>query len=325
MEFHQLRYFLAVARLRSFTRAAQHEHVAQPSLSQQIRKLEDELGARLFNRPARSITLTPFGQRFEHRARRVLDEIEGARHEMDEMLGLRRGSVNLGAIPTLAPYLLPSILAEFSRVYPGIAVNMRENLTSSLVAELAAGELDLAFLRLPVRRTEFVAETLIEERMILAVPRHHHLLRRRNRPVALADLGDERFLLLKDGHCFRDDVLQICKRCRVNPNVVFEGGQFDTLVAMVAAGVGVTLLPEMARRHYQHSGVGLLEFMSPQPTRTVGLVRAKKKFVTPATRAFVDHVRKACGARRDRATAAGEAAQTHGVVMARGREANFLP
>jgi LysR family transcriptional regulator, hydrogen peroxide-inducible genes activator len=325
MELHQLRYFLAVARSRSFTRAAQHEHVAQPSLSQQIRKLEDELGARLFNRLGRSITLTPFGQRFEQRARRVLHEIEGARQEMDEMLGLRRGSVNLGAIPTLAPYLLPAILAEFSRMYPGIAVNMREGLTSSLLAELAAGELDLVLLRLPVRGSEFVAETLIKEGMVLAVPRHHPLLRRRGHPVALADLGDERFLLLKDGHCFRDDVLQICKRCRVNPNVVFEGGQFDTLVAMVAAGAGVTLLPEMARRHYQHSGVGLIEFTPPQPTRTIGLVRAKEKFVTPAARTFVDHVRKACGASDHHAPVAGAAERTTGVPMARGRDAKLIP
>jgi len=295
MEIHQLRYFLAVARLRSFTRAAEHEHVAQPSLSQQIRKLEDEMGARLFNRLGRSITLTPYGQRFEQRARRVLAELDGARQEMDEMLGLHRGSLTLGAIPTLAPYLLPAVLASFGRAYPGIGVSMHEGLTSSLLAELAAGELDLALLRLPVRGAEFVSESLVKEGMLLAVPRGHRLCRRQSRPVALDDLSDERFLLLKDGHCFREDVLQICKRCRMNPNVVFEGGQFDTLVAMVATGAGVTLLPEMAREHYRHSGVGLLDFAPPRPTRTIGLVRVKEQFVTAAVRAFIDHLRKTCG------------------------------
>jgi len=295
MEIHQLRYFLAVARLRSFTRAAEHEHVAQPSLSQQIRKLEDEMGARLFNRLGRSITLTPYGQRFEQRARRVLAELDGARQEMDEMLGLHRGSLTLGAIPTLAPYLLPAVLASFARAYPGIAVSMREGLTSSLLADLAGGELDLALLRLPVRGAEFVSESLVKEGMLLAVPRRHRLYRRQGRPVTLDDLAEERFLLLKDGHCFREDVLQICKRCRVNPNVVFEGGQFDTLVAMVATGAGVTLLPEMARAHYRHSGVGLLEFAPPRPTRTIGLVRAKDQFMTPAVRAFIEHLRKTCG------------------------------
>lgn len=294
MEIHQLRYFLAVSRLRSFTRAAEHEHVAQPSLSQQILKLEDELGAKLFNRLGRSITLTRFGERFEPRARRVLAEIEGARQEMDEMLGLRRGRVNLGALPTLAPYLLPSILADFGRAYPGIAVNMREGLTSSLLAETALGDLDLALVRLPVRGSEFLSEPLLKEGMLLAVPRQHALSRRHRQTVSLGDLAEEQFLLLKDGHCFRDDVLEICKRCRVTPNVVFEGGQFDTLVAMVAAGTGVTLLPEMARRHYQRAGVRLINFAPPSPTRTLGMVRAKDKFLTPSTRVFMEYVRKAC-------------------------------
>jgi LysR family hydrogen peroxide-inducible transcriptional activator len=295
MEFHQLRYFVAVARLRSFTRAAEHEHVAQPSLSQQIRKLEEELGARLFNRLGRSVTLTPFGDCFEQRARRVLAELDGARQEMDEMLGLRRGSVNVGAIPTIAPYLLPSVLAGFARSYPRIAVNLREGLTASLLGQLGDGDLELALVRLPIRPAEFVSEPLLEEGMLLAVPRRHPLRRRRRRRVAIEELAGESFLLLRDGHCFRDDVLAICKRCRLNPNVVFEGGQFDTLVAMVAAGAGVTLLPEMARGHYRHVGVGLMEFAPPRPTRTIGLVRAKEKFVTPAVRAFVDHLRKACG------------------------------
>jgi LysR family transcriptional regulator, hydrogen peroxide-inducible genes activator len=293
MEVHQLRYFMAVARLRSFTRAAEHEHVAQPSLSQQIRKLEDELGARLFNRLGRSITLTPFGDHLEPRARRVLAELDGARQEVDDMLGLRRGTVNLGAIPTLAPYLLPSILTAFARVYPGIAVNMREGLTASLLAEIVAGELDLALVRLPVRG-DFVSEPLIKEGMVLAVPRRHPLAHRNGRAVSLEDLAAERFLLLKDGHCFRDDVLQICKRCHLSPNVVFEGGQFDTLVAMVAEGAGVTLLPEMARQHYRHSGVRLVDFAPPRPTRTLGLVRAKEKFLTPSTRAFMECLRQAC-------------------------------
>ena len=294
MELHQLRYFLAVSRLRSFTRAAEHEHVAQPSLSQQIRKLEDELGAKLFNRPGRSITLTRFGERFEPRARRVLAEIEGARQEMDEMLGLRRGRVNLGALPTLAPYLLPSILADFSQIYPGIAVNMREGLTSSLLADLAFGDLDLALVRLPVRGAEFVSEALLKEGMLLAVPRRHALSRQRRQAVTLEDVAEEPFLLLKDGHCFRDDVLEICKRCHLSPNIVFEGGQFDTLVAMVAAGAGVTLLPEMARRQYQHAGVRLIDLAPPSPTRTLGMARAKEKFLTPSTRVFMDYVRECC-------------------------------
>ncbi|HUU13315.1 MAG TPA: LysR family transcriptional regulator [Terriglobia bacterium] len=129
MELHQLRYFMAVARFGSFTRAAEHEHVAQPSLSQQIRKLEDELGVRLFDRLGRRSKLTPLGVRFLEHARRVLAEVEGARQEVEELLGLRRGTVWVGAIPTVAPYLLPKTLAAFAKADPEIAVSVKEDLT----------------------------------------------------------------------------------------------------------------------------------------------------------------------------------------------------
>ncbi|MBI1940454.1 MAG: LysR family transcriptional regulator [Acidobacteria bacterium] len=299
MELHQLRYFMAVARFNSFTRAAEHEHVAQPSLSQQIRKLEDELGVRLFDRLGRRIRLTPFGVRFQDHARRVQEEVDGARQEVEELLGLRRGTVWLGAIPTIAPYLLPRTLADFAKANPKISVSVREDLTDSLLGQLAAGDLDLALMSLPIKGSEFVAQLLFNEKMLLAVPTRHRLWRRR-RPVALGEVAEESFLLLKDGHCFRDDVLRICQRSRLSPNVVFEGGQFDTLVAMVEAGAGVTLLPEMARPHYRRAGVGMLEFLPPQPARNVGFIRSREKFLTPAARAFIKTLEVTCATRKGR-------------------------
>jgi LysR family hydrogen peroxide-inducible transcriptional activator len=268
MELHQLRYFLAVARFRSFTRAAEHEHVAQPSLSQQIRKLEDELGGRLFDRLGRKIAVTPLGARFLEHARRVLEEVEGARHEATEMLGLRRGSVGLGAIPTVAPYLLPRVLPAFRKAHPHINVT--------------------------VRGSEFEAEALCREAMVLVVPRDHLLRRRAGRRVALSEVAHEPFLLLKEGHCFRDDVFEICKRSRLSPQVAFEGGQFETLVAMVAAGAGITLLPEMACLHFRRPGVRLVELRPPRPTRTIGFVRAKDKYLTPAARALIQVLKETC-------------------------------
>jgi LysR family hydrogen peroxide-inducible transcriptional activator len=292
MEIHQLRYFLAVARLRSFTRAAEHERVAQPSLSQQIRKLEDELGAPLFDRLGRKIRLTALGARFQKHARRVLGEIEGARREAQEMLGLGHGRVSVGVVPTIAPFLLPSALAACAQAYPGITVNVTEDLSKSLLLRLSEGESDLALLSLPVRSPEFLAEPLLEDHMLLAVPKQHQLWRQRHRRVSFREVAEEPFLLLKDGHCFRDDVLQMCKAARVNPHVVFESGQFDTLVAMVATGAGLTLLPEIASPHYRNAGVGLLEFAPPQPKRTIGVVRPKGKFLTAAARAFIEVLRK---------------------------------
>ncbi len=297
MELHQLRYFLAVARFNSFTRAAEHERVAQPSLSQQIRKLEDELGVRLFDRLGRRVRLTPFGTRFQERARRALEEVEGARQEVAQLMGLRQGTVWVGVIPTVAPYLLPRTLAAFAKGYPGIAVSLREDLTASLLGQLAAGDLDLALMSLPVKGQGFLAEKLFIDKMLLAVPSRHQLWRRR-RAVGFAEVADEPFLLLKDGHCFRDDVLRICQRSRMNPHVVFEAGQFDTLMAMVEAGAGVTLIPEMAVRRFRHSNVGLLHFRLPQPTRTIGFVRSRGKSISPAARAFMDVLRLTWSAKR---------------------------
>jgi LysR family hydrogen peroxide-inducible transcriptional activator len=292
MEIHQFRYFLAVAHFHSFTRAAEHEHVAQPSLSQQIRKLENELGAPLFDRLGRKIRLTALGERFLEHAQRVLNDLEGARRDVDEMLGLARGRAVVGVIPTVAPFLLPKALTACAREYPKIAVSIREDLTHSLLLQLSEGEIDLALLSLPVKGPEFIAEPLLADRMLLAVPAQHRLCRRQRCRVAFSEVSKEPFLLLKDGHCFRDDVLQVCKVSRLNPHVVFEGGQFDTLVAMVSTGAGITLLPEMARGHYRHSGIQLLEFVPPQPTRTIGVVRSKNKFQTEAARSFTEVLRR---------------------------------
>lgn len=293
MEFHQLRYFCAVAQLGSFTRAAQREQVAQPSLSQQIRKLEDELGARLFNRLGRKVTLTPFGERFREHASSVLSELEGARQEIEEIRGLRRGSVLLGAIPTAAPYLLPTLLRGFSTQYSRIQVIVTEDLTPSLLARLAGGELDVALLSLPVAGPEFVTQPILRDRMLLAVPTRHRLWRQRRREAAFQEVANEPFLLLKDGHCFRNAVLDLCKDSQVNPHVVFEGGQFETLLAMVAAGFGVTVLPEVGRQRFQRAGVGLLRFTPPEPERVIGVVRWKGKFVTPGVRALIEVAVKA--------------------------------
>src|SRR5574337_802935 len=297
MELHQLRYFQAVARFRSFTRAAEHARISQPSLSQQIHKLEDELGARLFDRMGRRIRLTAFGECFHEHTLRILNNLEDARRDVNAMLGLHTGSAYVGVIPTVAPYVLPQALRSCSESFTEITIDVVEDLTHGLVKGLTEGDLDLALLSLPVEAPELIAEPLLRERMLLAVPRSHRLCRKRRR-VTLDEVAQEPFLLLKDGHCFRDDVLEVCKRARLNPRVVFEGGQFDTLVAMVAAGAGITLLPEMARRHYRFAGVGLLEFLPPEPTRTIGIVRPKGKFLTSAARAFIEVLKRTC--RRDR-------------------------
>ena len=293
MELHQLRYFRAVAQFGSFTRAAKHERVAQPSLSQQIRKLEDDLGARLFNRLRRKVTLTPFGERFQEHARRALAELECARLEIEEIQGLRRGRVTLGAIPTVAPYLLAPLVRAFTAVCPQVLVTVTEDLTNSLLARLAEGELDLALLSLPVPGADFIAVPAVEDHMLLALPSRHKLLRRRPRRVSFREVADEPFLLLREGHCFRNDVLDLCRHERLSPNVVFEGGQFETLLAMVAAGFGITVLPEMGRTRFRRAGVGLVELAPPAPHRTIGMVRWRGNFLTLGARALLEAATRA--------------------------------
>ena len=155
MQIHQLRYFCAVARTGSFTRAAEQEHLAQPSLSQQVRKLEDELGTRLFDRLGRSVRLTSFGETFLPRAEAILRQVEDAKHEIEEMAGVERGKVVVGSIPTVAPYFLPGCLASFSRKFPDIQVSVVEELTSELLERVQDGTLDLALLALPIPRKPF--------------------------------------------------------------------------------------------------------------------------------------------------------------------------
>ncbi|MGH9445803.1 MAG: LysR family transcriptional regulator [Terriglobia bacterium] len=298
MELRQLRYFRAVARLCSFTQAARHEGIAQPSLSQQIRKLEDELGGRLFDRLGRQIRLTALGEKFQEHATRVLNELEGARQEIEDMRGLRGGSVALGVIPTVAPYLMPQIVRAFSAECPHVQVKVTEGLTHSLRAQLAHGELDAALLSMPTTEPELITEPVIQDRMLLAVPARHRIWRQKRRRICFRDVADEPFLLLKEGHCFRDDFLNLCKDSRVNPHVVFEGGQFETLVAMVAAGFGITVLPAMGRARFQRAGVGLLDFVPPEPRRTIGIVRWKGKYLTPAARVLIEAIRRAASSRK---------------------------
>src|SRR4029077_19650485 len=244
MELHQLRYFCAVADTGSFSRAAEQSHVAQPSLSQQIMKLESELGARLFDRLGRSVRLTDLGKTFLPRARAVLRELEAARGDVVERKDSVAGPLVVGVIPTIAPYFLPPQLAAFTRQFPQAELTVVEEITPVLLDRLRAGIIDVAILALPIRGHEFDAFSLLTERLFAVLPKKHSLARRTS--LSLKDLRKEPFLLLRDGHCFRDTAVAACDRARLNPQIVFESGQFSSILSMVATGMGVSIVPEMA-------------------------------------------------------------------------------
>jgi LysR family transcriptional regulator, hydrogen peroxide-inducible genes activator len=288
VEFHQLRYFCAVAELGSFSRAAEHSHVSQPSLSQQILKLEAELGARLFDRLGRSVRLTDAGKSFLPRARAVLRELEAARGDVSESKDSVSGHISVGVIPTVAPYFLPPLLASFSRRFPEAAVSIIEEITPALLERLRAGSLDLAILALPVRGHEFESLPLLRESFYAALPVRHRLARRK--AIGLRDLRKEPFLLLRDGHCFRENAVAACDRARVSPQVVFESGQFSSLLGLVRAGVGVSLVPAMAVDH-NHAQLRFVRISDPHATRTIGALTLRGRSLSRAHHAFLSALR----------------------------------
>jgi LysR family transcriptional regulator, hydrogen peroxide-inducible genes activator len=288
MELHQLRYFCAVAETGSFSRAAEHSHVSQPSLSQQILKLEAELGVRLFDRLGRSVRLTEVGKTFLPRAHAVLRELEAARGDVVESKDSISGQVTVGVIPTVAPYFLPPVLAAFAKHFPKSTATVVEEITPVLLERLRGGSIDIAILALPVRGREFEALPLITEPLFAALPKNHRLSR--NKTVGLRELRKEPFLLLRDGHCFRENAVAACDRARVSPQVVFESGQFSSLLGLVGAGIGVSLVPAMAVD--RRSQVRFVRISDPPATRTIGALTLRGRSLSRAHQAFLDSLRQ---------------------------------
>jgi LysR family hydrogen peroxide-inducible transcriptional activator len=287
MELHQLRYFCAVAETGSFSRAAEQSHVSQPSLSQQIMKLEGELGARLFDRLGRSVRLTELGKTFLPRARAVLRELEAARGDVVEQKDSVGGSITVGVIPTVAPYFLPPLLTSFSRKFPQAQLTIVEEITPVLLERLRAVSIDVAILAVPVRGHEFDTFPLLTERLFAALPQKHKLSKRSS--LSLKDLRSEPFLLLRDGHCFRDTAIAACDRARLHPQIIFESGQFSSLLSMVGAGMGVSIVPEMAME--KNPRCRYVRIGDDDAQRTIGAVVLRGRSLTRVHLGFLSHLR----------------------------------
>jgi LysR family hydrogen peroxide-inducible transcriptional activator len=293
MEIHQLRYFCAVAHHGTFTRASEAEHVAQPSLSQQILKLEAELGARLFDRLPRSAKLTVFGRAFLPKAERILRELSEAKSELREMTGNEKGEVVVGIIPTIASYLIPKLLNGFAALHPLISINIVEDTTPVLLQRLHEGTIDIAIAAVPIPGSELVNEELFEEKFYAVLPAKHRRASRTS--ISLAELDSDRFLLLKEGHCFRDSLIAACDKAKMSPNVVFESGQFASILAMVAAGMGVSAVPAMAVQRYP--GCKFVPISGGDSTRKVGMVVSRYHYQSRAQRLLMKQIRDVCGQR----------------------------
>ena len=267
MELHQLRYVCAVAETGNFSRAAERCQIAQPSLSQQVLKLEDELGAKLFDRLGRGIRLTEPGRAFLPHARAILDQVDVARASIALNNADVRGSVTLGAIPTIAPYLIPRYTAAFTQRFPDARLRIVEETTPVLIDGLRDLSIDFALLALPLRHKDLELRPIRTEPVLAALPETHPLAS--NDSLSLAELRGESLVMLRDGHCFRDLSLAICRSANVNPNIAFESGQFSSILGMVAAGIGLSLVPEMAID--RHAGCRYIRLRESRAVRTIVL------------------------------------------------------
>jgi len=271
----QLRYLEALAETLHFGQAAEACAVTQPALSMQIKELEDELKISLVERRKTGIELTEQGEEIARRARLILasvrDLVDYAKHQE----GVLSGVLKLGAIPSIAPYLLPAALPELQRRFPALNLQLRETLTANLVRELVTGDLDLILIALPIEDPEVETIHLFDDRFILATK----ATRRNQRPrrASAEMLTHDRLLLLEEGHCLRDQALSYCHMLTPEARDSFGASSLATIVQMVANGYGITLLPEMAIASEIHTGgdIRLLRFRAPEPKREIGLAWRK--------------------------------------------------
>ena len=272
MTLRQLGYFEALARHSHFGHAAAACAISQPAMSMQIKELEETLGAVLIERGARQVRLTKFGEEAVLRVRdilRAVDELgDFARASRDRLTGRLR----IGMIPTIAPYLLPAVIGALKRTHPELDIHVRETLTSTLIQELAEGRLDAAVVALPVSEPALTEVALFAESFLLVRPGNGD-----GKPVPSREtLREMRLLLLEEGHCFREQALSFCNRQSALPREVLDASSLSTLVQMVGAGMGVTLIPEMAVEvETRSAAVSVARFKEPQPSRTIGMIWRK--------------------------------------------------
>jgi LysR family transcriptional regulator, hydrogen peroxide-inducible genes activator len=268
----QLRYFDALARHSHFGRAAAACAISQPALSMQIKELEDVLGAVLIERGARHVRLTRFGEDAALRVRDILRLVDELGDFARASRGRFAGRLRVGMIPTIAPYLLPTVIGNLTRLHSELDIHVREALTSKLIEELAEGRLDTAIVALPVSEPSLTEVALFAENFLLVRPGEDE-----GTPVPGSDtLREMRLLLLEEGHCFRDQALSFCNMDSSLPRDILDANSLSTLVQMVGAGMGVTLIPEMAVAVETSSApVSVVRFKDPQPARTIGMVWRK--------------------------------------------------
>jgi LysR family transcriptional regulator, hydrogen peroxide-inducible genes activator len=288
MNLRDLKYLVALADTGHFGKAAERAFVSQPTLSAQVKKLEEYLGVKLVERQPKNVQLTEVGKQVVVRARRMLDE-------GDEIIALARnntdpfaGKLKVGLIPTIGPYLLPRVMQKIRKLLPHLGLMLYEHQTESVLKRLRDGEIDLGIMALPIAHDGLETRKLYEEAFTVALPNSHPLAAKQT--IKIQDLKGQTLLLLEDGHCLRDQALEVCSRIGVREAEDFRATSLETLRQMVVAGLGITLLPETAVESPFGSqrGLTIRQFAKPVPTRTVGAVWRKSSTRASAIAAVCD-------------------------------------
>lgn len=290
MELRQLQYAMQIAAERNFSRAADKLHIAQPSLSQQLSKLEKELGVLLFQRNTSSVELTHAGEKFVEQAQVIMDAVELLRQEMSDISQLRSGRVVVGSMPITGAHLLPHVLPVFKQKYAEVEITLLEDSSMNLEKLTASGQTDLSLLSLPLEIPTLAYEVLGEERIVLAVPPEHRLASRSTAGIrtALEELKDEPFIVLKEGQGFRKMTVELCREAGFEPQIVFESNNMETVQSLVAAGMGVTLVPHFIARAPRSEFVPVyLPLAEPVPSRTLVVAYRRGRYLSKAAEAFI--------------------------------------
>jgi DNA-binding transcriptional LysR family regulator len=286
MELRHLRYFLAVASSHNFSRAAEALHLSQPSLSVQIGALEEELGARLFDRLGRTVVLTQSGELFHQYAHRILREVEQATQAIRELHGAKRGRLVVGTLSTVNSYLIPPLVSRFKQRCPNIHLQVHAQPSTEVVRALVANQVDIGICLLPVDDSRITTVPLLDERLTLVAPSSYPLRKARLR---MRDLGAHPLVLMPADYCLRKMVESECLKARVQPHIVLEMSSPEGILQAVSSGAGLTILPEVfVRSHLPNPSLRVIDLYDPIPTHSVGLAYLTHRYQNLAATEFVN-------------------------------------
>ena len=290
MHLHQLKYFVSIVDTGSMTKAAERCFISQPSISQQLSKLEDNIGQKLFSREHGKLVLTDPGQIMYEQAQKILTDVEETKRRVSDANDTGGGSVSIGILPTLAPFILPNMLLSLTDKYPNAVVTIREEVSEAIVAAAARGEIDILIEVLPFDETHLDVETLFLDEFYVAVHQDHPLAKIDEIPINA--LNDTPFILLEDMHCLARQIENYCFNKRYVPKVMFQASQLATVKQLIELQYGISLLPRISIDDNLDSSIRYIKLQGDKPVREVVLAIAKDRYLSPASEYFVSIVKK---------------------------------